>query len=64
MCTGFTLVELFESDFIEFDVAIAGHTIALLICEGIFKDKKQDKAPIIPLSGTDPDSKINCYSLS
>eukprot|EP00957_Ditylum_brightwellii_P040687 3079893-Ditylum_brightwellii.AAC.1 len=50
MCAGITLVELFESEFVKLDGALAGHTIAKLICGGIFKDENQDKAPIIPWS--------------
>eukprot|EP00957_Ditylum_brightwellii_P039905 3021174-Ditylum_brightwellii.AAC.1 len=64
MRTGITLVQLFESEFIKLDSTVAGHTIATPICRGIFKDKNQDKEPIIPWSGTDPDSKVNCYSWS
>eukprot|EP00957_Ditylum_brightwellii_P191987 14615577-Ditylum_brightwellii.AAC.1 len=60
--TGITPVELFQSEFIELDGAPAGHTIAMLICGGIFKDKNQDKELIIPWSSTDHDSKINCCS--
>eukprot|EP00957_Ditylum_brightwellii_P061776 4687852-Ditylum_brightwellii.AAC.1 len=57
-----TPVKLFQSEFVKLDGALAGHTIAMLICGGIFKDKNQDKAPIIPWSSTDPDSKIIRYS--
>eukprot|EP00957_Ditylum_brightwellii_P066193 5023224-Ditylum_brightwellii.AAC.1 len=64
MCTGITLIKLFESEFVDVDSTLAGHMIAMLICEGIFKDENQDKAPIISWYGTDPDSKINCYSCS
>eukprot|EP00957_Ditylum_brightwellii_P211334 15366058-Ditylum_brightwellii.AAC.1 len=53
-----------EPTFIELNSTLEGHTIATLICGGIFKDKNQDKVLIIPWSGTDPDSKINCYSWS
>eukprot|EP00957_Ditylum_brightwellii_P000635 49313-Ditylum_brightwellii.AAC.1 len=64
MCTGITPAQLFDSDSIKLDSALLGHTIATQICGGIFKDKNQDKEPIIPWSGTDPDSKVNCYSWS
>eukprot|EP00957_Ditylum_brightwellii_P103909 7916829-Ditylum_brightwellii.AAC.1 len=61
MRTGMTLIKLFESKLVKLDDTLAGHTIATLICGGIFKDENQDKALIIPWSSTDPDSKINCY---
>eukprot|EP00957_Ditylum_brightwellii_P177075 13489235-Ditylum_brightwellii.AAC.1 len=64
MCTGVTLVQLFESKFIELDSALAGHTIATPFCGGIFKDKNQDKELIIFWSSSDPDSKVNCFSWS
>eukprot|EP00957_Ditylum_brightwellii_P103291 7872358-Ditylum_brightwellii.AAC.1 len=57
-----TPVKLFEAEFVKLDVTSAGHMIATLLCEGIFKDKNQDKEPIIPWSCTNLDSKINCYS--
>eukprot|EP00957_Ditylum_brightwellii_P130723 9972923-Ditylum_brightwellii.AAC.1 len=63
-CTYPTPVKLFEAEFVKLDVTLAGHTIAMLLCGGIFKDKNQDKELIIPWCGTDPDSKINCYSWS
>eukprot|EP00957_Ditylum_brightwellii_P082842 6298050-Ditylum_brightwellii.AAC.1 len=52
---GITPVELFQSKFIKLDGTLAGYTIAMPICGGIFKGKNQDKAPIITWSGTDPD---------
>ena len=64
MHTGITPFELFESEFVKLDGALAGQAINMPICGGIFKDKNQDKTLIIPWSGTDPDSKINCYSWS
>eukprot|EP00957_Ditylum_brightwellii_P075485 5737446-Ditylum_brightwellii.AAC.1 len=57
-----TPVELFEIEFIKFDTALAGHTIVTPLCRRIFKDKTQDKQPVIPLSGTDPDRQIGCFS--
>eukprot|EP00957_Ditylum_brightwellii_P132584 10110962-Ditylum_brightwellii.AAC.1 len=59
--TGLALVVLFTNS-VDLDTALAGHIVAMLIHRGIFKYKNQDKAPIIPWSGTDPDSKINCFS--
>eukprot|EP00957_Ditylum_brightwellii_P135975 10369784-Ditylum_brightwellii.AAC.1 len=50
------------NDFVDLDAKIAGHTIAMPIFGGIFKDKNQDKELIIPWSGTDPDSTINGFS--
>eukprot|EP00957_Ditylum_brightwellii_P211792 15366604-Ditylum_brightwellii.AAC.2 len=52
--TGMTSVELFEYEFVKLDFALAGHMIATQLCGGIFKDKNQDKEPIIPSSCTDP----------
>eukprot|EP00957_Ditylum_brightwellii_P065007 4931038-Ditylum_brightwellii.AAC.1 len=53
-CAGLEPVVLF-ANFVNLDTALAGHKIATTICEGIFKDKNQDKTLIIPWSGTDPD---------
>eukprot|EP00957_Ditylum_brightwellii_P087925 6695806-Ditylum_brightwellii.AAC.1 len=55
MCTGITPIKLFESEFIKLDGTIADQSIAVVICGGVFKDKNQDKALIIPWSGTGPD---------
>eukprot|EP00957_Ditylum_brightwellii_P135799 10357224-Ditylum_brightwellii.AAC.1 len=63
-CTGVAPVKLFETEFVKLDITLENHIIATLLCGRIFKDKNQDRALIIPLSGTDLDSKINCYSWS
>eukprot|EP00957_Ditylum_brightwellii_P167126 12722856-Ditylum_brightwellii.AAC.1 len=39
-------VKIFE-EFVELDIALSGCTIVTLFCGGIFKDKAQDKQPII-----------------
>eukprot|EP00957_Ditylum_brightwellii_P036567 2770617-Ditylum_brightwellii.AAC.1 len=62
MHTGVTPVQLFKSEFIKLDGTLAGHTIATSVCGGIFRDENQDNKPIIPWSGTDPDSKVNYHS--
>eukprot|EP00957_Ditylum_brightwellii_P096348 7338235-Ditylum_brightwellii.AAC.1 len=54
-------VKLFEAEFIELGITLAGHTIATPLFGDIFKNKNKDKEPIILWSGTDPDSKINCH---
>eukprot|EP00957_Ditylum_brightwellii_P121452 9262556-Ditylum_brightwellii.AAC.1 len=59
-CTGLSQVVVF-TDAINLDAILAYHAIVTLICGGIFKDKNQDKTPIIPWSSVDPDSKINFF---
>eukprot|EP00957_Ditylum_brightwellii_P167545 12754770-Ditylum_brightwellii.AAC.1 len=58
MRSGITPVELFESNFIKLDEALAGHMIAMSICGGIIKNKNQAKAQIIPWHSTDPDTRV------
>eukprot|EP00957_Ditylum_brightwellii_P100061 7625483-Ditylum_brightwellii.AAC.1 len=48
--TGITHVQLFESEFIKFDITLAGHTIDSPIYGGIFKNKNWDKELIISWS--------------
>eukprot|EP00957_Ditylum_brightwellii_P084436 6420993-Ditylum_brightwellii.AAC.1 len=46
-CAGLTPEVLF-TDFVDLDVALAGHTIAMPICRGIFKGKNQAKCRSFP----------------
>eukprot|EP00957_Ditylum_brightwellii_P148244 11287408-Ditylum_brightwellii.AAC.1 len=51
-------VKNFETEFVELDITLAGHTIVALLCKGISKDEIQHKQPIIPLSSKSRDCAI------
>eukprot|EP00957_Ditylum_brightwellii_P132950 10137706-Ditylum_brightwellii.AAC.1 len=45
-----TTVKIFKTEFVDLNVALAGATIVVSLCRGIFKDKTQDKELATSLS--------------